>query len=39
MPNHYSSGTVGWVVAGPSYPTGVEGMTSSAFSPVGISYP
>ena len=38
-PGSYTSDSVGWLVAGPSFETGVEGMTSVAFSPVGISYP
>lgn len=38
-PDPYALGVTGWLVAGPSYATGMEGMTSVAFGPVGISYP
>ncbi len=38
-PDRYSADSTGWLIAGPSYQTGVEGMTSVAFGPVGLSYP
>lgn len=38
-PDAYADGMTGWLVAGPFYDTGVEGMTAVAFGPVGLSYP
>lgn len=38
-PDVYEDDTTGWLVAGPFYDTGVEGMTAVAFGPVGVSYP
>lgn len=34
----YAMDTTGWIIAGPSFSTGVEGTTSVAFAPVGVVY-
>lgn len=35
----YTSGSTGWLVAGPGYGTGLEDMTAVAYGPVGIGVP
>lgn len=35
----YAIDTTGWIVAGPTFNTGIEGSTSVAFAPAGVSYP
>jgi hypothetical protein len=38
-PFPYANGKSGWLVSGPFFQTGVEGMTAVAYGAVGISYP
>ncbi len=35
----YTNESTAWLIAGPGYDTGVEGMTSVAFAPVGLAVP
>jgi len=37
--DNYTNGSTGWLVAGPGYSTGLEGMTAVAYGPVGIEIP
>lgn len=35
----YTTASTGWLIAGPGYSTGIEGMTAVAYAPVGLAVP